>query len=84
LRTYYFDENQQKVILNDNIGTINYDTGIVVLNNMTFFDILNDAKQLSVHAKPETTVFQSIRNKVITMKYDDPQSIIVELTPVEA
>lgn len=84
LRSYYFDENQQKVILRDNIGTINYDTGIVTLNNVTFFDISNDAKQLSIHAKPQTTVFQSIRNKIITMEYGDPQSIIVELTPVEA
>jgi hypothetical protein len=84
LRSYYFDENQQKVILRDNIGTINYEEGTVVLNNVNFFDILNDAKQLSIHAKPQTTVFQSVRNKVITMKYDDPQSIIVELTPIEA
>ena len=84
LRSYYFDENQQKVILRDNIGTINYEDGTVVLNNVNFFDILNDSKQLSIHAKPQTTVFQSVRNKVITMKYDDPQSIIVELTPIEA
>jgi hypothetical protein len=84
LRSYYFDENQQKVILRDNIGTINYEAGTVVLNNVNFFDILNDTKQLSIHAKPQTTVFQSVRNKVITMKYDDPQSIIVELTPIEA
>lgn len=84
LRSYYIDENQQKVILKDNIGTINYETGTVVLNNVSFFDILNDTKQLSIHAKPETTVFQSVRNKIITMKFDDPQSIIVELTPVQA
>ena len=84
LRSYYFDENQQKVILRDNIGTINYEDGTVILSNVNFFDILNDSKQLSIHAKPQTTVFQSVRNKVITMKYDDPQSIIVELTPIEA
>jgi hypothetical protein len=84
LRSYYFDENQQKVILRNDIGIINYETGLVTLDNVNFFDISNDAKQLSIHAKPQTTVFQSTRNKVITMKYDDPQSIIVELTPIEA
>jgi hypothetical protein len=82
LRMYYFDDNQIKVFVNESIGTIDYTTGKVTISELAILDVLNDFKQLSIHAKPENTVFESNQNKILTLNYDDPESISVRLTPI--
>lgn len=82
IRSFYFDENQIKIIQNENAGTIDYVNGKVTIQDLTILDVLNDLKELSIHAKPEKTVFQSSKNKVITLNSSDPLSIVVTLTPV--
>jgi hypothetical protein len=79
---YYFDDNQIKVFVNESIGTIDYTTGKVTISELAILDVLNDFKQLSIHAKPENTVFESNQNKILTLNYDDPESISVRLTPI--
>lgn len=82
LRMYYFDANQIKVFVNESVGTIDYSTGMVEITDVSILDVLNDFKQLSIHAKPENTVFESSQNKVLTVNFDDPESISVRLTPI--
>ena len=82
LRMYYFDANQIKVFVNESIGTIDYSTGMVEITEITILDVLNEFKQLSMHAKPENTVFESSQNKILTVNFDDPESISVRLTPI--
>lgn len=82
LRLFYFDDNQVKVILNPKIGTINYETGRVVIEKILIENVSNDLTELSIHAKPENTVFESYRNKVLTVDFDDPESVSVRLAPI--
>jgi len=82
LRLFYFDDNQVKIILNPKVGTINYETGKVVVEKILIESVLNDFTELSIHAKPENTVFESYRNKILTVNYDDPESITVRLVPI--
>ena len=55
---------------------------MVEITDVSILDVLNDFKQLSIHAKPENTVFESSQNKVLTVNFDDPESISVRLTPI--
>ena len=80
LRTYYNNTQNGKTILNNNIGTINYEDGIITLNNFNPLDISNPLGQFTVSANPTTTIISSSFNRIITVDTFDPNAIIVNVT----
>lgn len=82
LRAFYFDDNQIKVISNEDAGTIDYQLGRITLNNFLPLDIKNDLKILKFQAKPDKTMFSSTKNSIITIDPDDTASLTVEVHPI--
>ena len=80
LRTYYFNSNQVKTILNSNIGTIDYINGIITLNNFNPVDVNNPLGQLAIAVTPTTSTFSSTQNGIITIDPYDPSAITVNVT----
>ena len=80
LRLYYNNDKQVKVILNNNIGTIDYQEGIITLNSFNPTDINNDLGQLSISVNPSTTIVSSSYNRIITIDPYDPSSVVVNVT----
>jgi len=80
LRTYYFDDSGVKTIFNSNIGTIDYQEGVITLNSFNPLTIDNDFGQLSVMATPTTTIVSSSYNRIITVDPFDPTAITVNVT----
>jgi hypothetical protein len=56
LRTYYYDVNNLKVILNSNAGTVDYDKGLIVLNNFAPIEIDDFLGQFTISAVPDSTI----------------------------
>ncbi len=83
LRSYYFDDNNIKTVLNPNAGTIDYVLGIVTLNQFAPISINDASNTLKITAKPATNNFESARNRIITIDGDDPVSINIEIKPTE-
>lgn len=83
LRIYYFDDNLNKIILNDNLGVIDYVNGIITLKNFTPTSIQNDQQVLTIHVEPESLVFSSQRNKIITLDSNDVSSLSITVTQVK-
>jgi hypothetical protein len=80
LRTYYNNTNQVKTVLNSNIGTIDYQSGIITLNNFGPINIDNELGQLAVTVNPTTSIVSSSYNRIITIDPYDPNSITVNVT----
>ena len=80
LRTYYNDSQNVKTILNGNIGTVDYELGIVTLNSFGPIQVNNDLGQLSITSKPTTSIISSTYNRIITVDPYDSNSIIVNVT----
>lgn len=80
LRTYYFNSSGVKTILNSNIGTIDYQEGIITLNSFNPLNVNNDFGQLSISATPTTTIVSSSYNRIITIDSFDPTAITVNVT----
>jgi len=80
LRTYYFNSNQVKTILNSNIGTVDYKNGIITLVNFNPSNVDNPLGQLAVSVTPTTSVFSSTQNGIITIDPYDPSAITVNVT----
>ena len=71
LRTYYFNTAGQKVILNSEAGTINYDTGRITLDALSATSVvandLYDTNILTINVIPEDDIIRPLRNRIITI-----------------
>lgn len=82
LRVVYFDENAEKQVINSNVGTINYDTGLVTINNLRI-DTLNSTDGLMrIDVESENDILSSIRNTIITIDDSDPSAIALEIEAI--
>jgi hypothetical protein len=77
LRTYYYDVNNLKVILNSNAGTVDYDKGLIVLNNFAPIEIDDPLGQFTISAVPDSTIISSTYNKIVSLDEFDVNSISV-------
>lgn len=80
LRLYYNSTLNVKTIFNDNIGTVDYQDGVVTLNSFSPLQVDNELGQLTVTANPTTTIISSTYNRIITVDPYDPNAIIVNVT----
>ncbi len=79
LRTYYFDQNNNKIILNVNAGTIDYINGIITLTNFNPTDVLSIDGSLSIIFEPESMSFTSNKSNILTIDSTDINSVTVNL-----
>jgi hypothetical protein len=78
LRSYYY-ANNIKTVLQSYIGQINYTTGNVVLTGFTPYNINNLLGQFSVSVTPESTIFSSTKDKIITLDIMDDSAITINV-----
>lgn len=83
LRTYYYDEVGNKIIVNSSAGTINYDTGEVVINSIKPSAVLTndyyDTNILTVNVVPNGEVIPPLRNRILTVDDNNIQSVQIEM-----
>lgn len=83
LRTYYFKDTGEKVIVNADAGTINYETGEIVLKTLaTTGTVTNDfygENQLVFNLPVDNEVISKFRNRIMTIDLNDPLSIQYEV-----
>ena len=80
LRTYYNDTLNVKTVFDGNIGTVDYNSGIITLNAFAPITVDNELGLLTMTATPSTSIISSSYNRIITVDEYDPQSIIVNVT----
>ena len=81
LRTYYNNASSVKTTFNSNVGTIDYARGVINLNNFAPIGINNPLGQLTISAKPSTSIISSTYNRIITIDAFDPNAISVTVIP---
>jgi hypothetical protein len=80
LRTFYYDENANKRIVNESAGTIDYINGTIVLNNLRVQSVNSTDGEIRLTIESEKGIITSLRNTIITIDVNDPASIVTELT----
>ena len=80
LRTIYYDSLAQRQIINANAGTIEYDNGIININDIRFLSVNSSDDLVHLTIEAEKGIIQSIRNTILTIDQDDPVSIVTTLT----
>ena len=79
IRTVWFDSSAKRQIVNENAGTINYDTGLITLNDLKVISLASYDNLIRVSIESEKGIVKSFRNTIITLDDTDTTSITTEL-----
>jgi hypothetical protein len=79
LRTIYYDTLAQRQIINANAGTIDYNNGIITINDIRFISVDSVDGLIRMNIEAEKGIIQSTRDTIITIDVDDPTSISTTL-----
>jgi len=82
LRTIFFDTNANRQIINANAGEINYDTGVISLNDLKIISVSASDGLLRLTAVSEDGVIESTRNTIITIDETDTASVVTTLEKI--
>ena len=74
--------NSIKKTVVENIGTINYKTGLVTLNNFFPTAVSDPFGTLVIKATPTKKIFSSERNRIITLDLSDPTALSVTINAI--
>lgn len=85
IQTYYLQSNGQKVIVNENAGTIDYDSGEVLLTSLTGYSVAAtpyyglDQGVFALQIKPADETLFPVKNRIITIDENDLTSIEINV-----
>lgn len=83
IRSFYYSQTGEKIILNSNIGTITYPTGLLTLNTFkTAGTVENDFYAdgiLSVSVPAGQEIITPLRNRIIIIDLNDAKSVQIEM-----
>ena len=83
LRTYYYDDLGNKIIVNSTAGTIDYNTGEIILNAIKPSAVITndyyDTDILTISAVPGGEVIPPLRNRILTVDDNNIQSVQIEM-----
>jgi hypothetical protein len=85
LRTFYLKSNGEKVIVNPEAGTVNYETGLIELNPLlTLGTVTNDfygPNILTLNLPTDQEIIYPLRNRIITIDQNDARSVQLTVLP---
>lgn len=68
LRLFYYTGTNTKVFINKNVGTVNYEKGIVVINDFIVESAPNSS--ITINCVPESHDVVSVRNQIVAIKQE--------------
>lgn len=83
LRTYYYDNLGNKIIVDEEAGSIDYDTGLVELDSIKPSAVVAndyyDTNVLTINVVADDEVIPPLRNRILTMDDNNIQTVQVEM-----
>jgi hypothetical protein len=79
IRTIYYDSNAQKQIVNSNVGTIDYDTGLVTINALNILSVNTVDAYIRMSFESQKGIISTTRDTIISIDQDDAVAITTNL-----
>lgn len=84
LRTVYYDADAQKQIVTENAGTINYETGRIVLTDVNIKKIYSSDGFMRITIESENGIIETKRNTILEIDVNDSSAITVDLSEISS
>lgn len=82
LRTVYYNNLGERIIVNSNIGTIDYSTGSIILKDIKIISVDTIDGLLKIECPIQVGIIQTVRNSILTIDNTDISSITINLETV--
>jgi hypothetical protein len=82
LRTVYYDADAQKQIVNENAGTINYETGRIVLTDVNIKKIYSSDSLMRITIETENGIVETKRNTVLEIDINDSAAVTIDMSEI--
>jgi hypothetical protein len=82
LRTIYYDSAAQRQIVDNNVGEIDYDSGIINIYDINIKSVSSDDGFIRISIESEKGIVETLRNTIITIDETDPTSITIDLAKI--
>jgi len=79
LRLYYFNSNSEKVVINPELGTIDYFLGELVIRDLTVVESLTDTNDIRISVEPDASIIETQQNQLLLLDSDDPSAINISV-----
>jgi len=79
IRTVYYDVNSQRQIVDENAGTIDYDSGTISISNILIKSVSAVDGLIRLSLESEKGIISTVRSTILTLDQDDPISISTTL-----
>lgn len=79
LRTVYYDSNAQRQIVDATAGTIDYDAGVVTINDIYIKSVSSTDGYVRLSVESEKGIISTSKNTIVTLDVDDPTAISTTL-----
>ena len=83
LRTIYFDDLAQRQVVQEDVGTIDYNLGIVTLNDLRILSVVSTDGLIRLTIESERGLVTSNKSTIITIDPTDTSSITTNLVEIE-
>lgn len=84
IRTIYYDSSANRQVINPSVGTINYSTGVITINDLKILAVATSDGLIRLSLESESGIIESIRNTIITIDETDPAAIATQLLKVNS
>lgn len=85
LRMYYLKSDGEKIVINSDVGSIDYDAGIIKLFNFSPIQIQQNPYYanniITFNIEAESQTIEPLRNQLVVLDSTDPLSIQITMTP---
>ena len=82
MRTVYYNVNSERITVNSNAGTIDYENGVLYLNDLNVVSVPYNDGFIRLNCGVQNGIIQSVRNTILSIDENDPSSIIINLESV--
>lgn len=84
IRTIYYDSTANRQVINPSVGTINYSTGVITINDLKILAVATSDGLIRLSLESESGIIESIRNTIITIDETDPAAVATQLLKVNS
>jgi len=84
IRSIFFDSDGNRQIINQSIGEIDYETGVITINDINISSISTSDGLLRFTIGSESGVVESTRNNIVAIDSEDPLSITTTLEAIDS
>ena len=79
IRSIFFDNDGNRQVINAAAGEVDYDSGIITINDINISSVPTSDGLIRFTIGSESGVVESVRNNIVTIDPEDPDSITVNL-----